>query len=1186
MGATGVYEFPIGPGMDTQRSGAIIEMQEDNRPALLFGETFSPQSLMYYWLKPGQAEGRRLRFSILAKGEGLTRNFIFGLQASREGQTIWPGGAGGSGTFDWRPFSFEADFNQIGVPTAAIRLGLQNTEGRAWFRDLRVEEIPVSEHTTVKTEPSDRTFSGRYGSVDFGPNRFHVPDFDASRNLIQNPSFVDGLDFWVRSGLNYTQEVVRDDGAPLYTLDDTTAVDGRYSLRQEIIEGHAAAPATFAIPLEQGTDYTLSFHAKTDAPETVRLSVGGITCRWDTFLPVLRFRLGTDWQRYTYTFKSPGKIAQIHLGGARGAAPGNIWIDAVQLEKGTEATAFTRRPASVSMRSNAKNNLSEPGTPAGIRLLPSTRVPGKGSLGYVVRDFFGDERFSGTVDFETTEADTPVEIPLPECDDLPSGSYVVETKIELPDGFSHSAWHRFVRMHFMDGTHKHKKRFSAAGVHAPDGTYEPIVRLFRQMGVGSTCIFETPPPQYQAVLRNHDIEYYCELFRHSGWPATITGLPFNLKSTVNRGQTNGVAFMTDADVERLIEHAMETIAMNPDVKVYKTINEPFMQTEAEIARTVEILAQVRAAVQQAHPDVRLLTPDPANIDHSMSYLETFFKHGGAEASDIVGVHLYRGNPDYMDEDLVKLFGLIDRYMPEAELWSTEGGYYNTFIIPDLGHPHVTHGGDHYRAGNVSYDIGLGERIATAYQIRYRVQSLKHAARLKVDQDWNLISSQRTYLGIDAIPLSAAHTVNTPARLLGSADFVADLKLPNELRGYLFEDDQKRPVAVLWYMNNDTLYKNLPPAVMDASGLGDVEVFDLLCAPVSVDTGTLPLSGYPVFIRGQAGAVDALQGTIESARVQLPEIGDAIGFTFDFDVDGTFKPRFANRFNRVLEGTLVCRSGGTVLLEQALTLAPYETFEPVFAFPAATTALSDAAFHYAFRSSRGEVFTDSAKLQYAGVPSVDAGAFMIDGDASKWDGIPGLVPDNIRRVNPAQDVPGDFSPETKWAWNEDFLYLAMFVRDNDFSPSQSIQFPDHGDSITLFFDAFADNMRQGARMGESQTSEDDQDYQVWFRADGQIDLIRRRCAHWQLSFSRPGRVSGVRGRHERTADGYWMELAVPVVEIQPVNLEPGTVFGMNVLINDYDDGKRTGQAYYGEGEVPASWRAPRDYVFLFLDRDGI
>jgi len=126
---------------DLQKSGAVIEVQEDDKPAVLFGSTDNPQSMMFFWLTKEQCEGKMLKVSILAKGIGLSTGFIFGLQASKNGQNIWPAGTSGSGSFDWKPFSFTADFGALGIDAAAIRIGLQNTQGKVLFRDLKVEVV-------------------------------------------------------------------------------------------------------------------------------------------------------------------------------------------------------------------------------------------------------------------------------------------------------------------------------------------------------------------------------------------------------------------------------------------------------------------------------------------------------------------------------------------------------------------------------------------------------------------------------------------------------------------------------------------------------------------------------------------------------------------------------------------------------------------------------------------------------------------------------------------------------------------------------------------------------------------------------------------------------------------------------------------------------------------------------------
>ena len=67
--------------------------------------------------------------------------------------------------------------------------------------------------------------------------------------------------------------------------------------------------------------------------------------------------------------------------------------------------------------------------------------------------------------------------------------------------------------------------------------------------------------------------------------------------------------------------------------------------------------------------------------------------------------------------------------------------------------------------------------------------------------------------------------------------------------------------------------------------------------------------------------------------------------------------------------------------------------------------------------------------------------------------------------------------------------------------------------------------------------------------------------------------------------YRFELAIPMVEVKPIELKDGGCFGMNALVYNYDNGKNAGSAYFGSGEFPMSWRAPEEYVFLFLEPSG-
>lgn len=141
-GAKTILEIPFDKTTNPQRSGATFEMQDDDKPAFVFSNSAKPQSMMFFWLKKAQCQGKTFKISIMAKGDKLSKPFIFGLQARKDGKTIWPGNYTKSGTFDWKTFSFTINFKKLGIDNGAIRIGLQNSSGKLLVRNLSVEELP------------------------------------------------------------------------------------------------------------------------------------------------------------------------------------------------------------------------------------------------------------------------------------------------------------------------------------------------------------------------------------------------------------------------------------------------------------------------------------------------------------------------------------------------------------------------------------------------------------------------------------------------------------------------------------------------------------------------------------------------------------------------------------------------------------------------------------------------------------------------------------------------------------------------------------------------------------------------------------------------------------------------------------------------------------------------------------
>jgi Carbohydrate binding domain len=157
-------------------------------------------------------------------------------------------------------------------------------------------------------------------------------------NYLQNAGFECGLYPWGKAN-GYSGYVLPQQ------LDTTTAAEGKTSLKMTPLGTWAVESKM--VPLAPGP-YTLSFYAKADKPVRLGAAVYGATedLKGDAPTGVGRtVELTDQWKRYSAAGRiesKPGLLYTVRFGGTQ-EAPANVWLDAVQLENGAEATAF--RPA-------------------------------------------------------------------------------------------------------------------------------------------------------------------------------------------------------------------------------------------------------------------------------------------------------------------------------------------------------------------------------------------------------------------------------------------------------------------------------------------------------------------------------------------------------------------------------------------------------------------------------------------------------------------------------------------------------------------------------------------------------------------------------------------------------------------------------------------------------------------------
>lgn len=1047
----------------------------------------------------------------------------------------------------------------------------------------------VAIFTGILSSAEKIPFSGRIKGIDFSPNEFHLPETFQMKNAVPNSSFEEGFEYWQIGTWSKKTTTARSAGFRHFMeVDETTARSGKRSLKLNFGKGNCPSTCFFPVATIPGKFYTFSFYAKATEVGTTG-KIRGVSDRWDHFPPALAFRMQTDWVRYVHTFKAPGKMLTLQIGAEEPSKKGSFWIDDVQFEEGERATPYIEQQIGVGLETSQPGNLSQPGEKAGVKLRVRSSQPGKGTLSCRIYDFFRNTLFQKTFSFELNKPYEPVFLPIPACDSFPSGVFIAEIQAKMENGVKTTSWKRFVRMNYLDGTHKNRSLFSGMG-RDPFfyGDSQGFVAFQKRVGIGSVVSFQTLNPEYQRLLTENNIWNCGMLFNINEWKSDL-GSRYSFRGAElfgKQGLKSLIAF-PQSEIPKVVEEACRIIRKNPDVRVFKTVNEPHTVTEAETVKLIQILKAIRKEAEKIRPDIILLTPDCANIAVAIPYLEMFFRLGGAKACHAIGIHLYQGDPDVNDENLRTVIALSDRHFGKnSKIFQTEAGYYMPVRIPDL---QLTgfFCGDKFRAGNLSYDVSRGEMNALAAQLRFRLATLKHAKRVAMDVDWNWAGNNCPQMGLDGIPNGIVFAINTPARLLGNADFIADIRRPGGYpRGYLFLNEfrgngygtglsGKVPVAAIFSSQKGW---------MDVSAFPKNTVFfNALGAKFSPINGKIQLSPLCIFIATPGADAETLKKHCETAKTEIRFTGKPLECTHSLSVDGTLKLTFVNRGPDLLSGSLnISMPSESIDTRYELSLKPDERMSLSLKTGNVDDVLREKPIKVTFRSKKGnsQIFTPGASALTAHKVGHE---FQNDDLWTRWDKIPAsrlrprffksAAQNNKSSLSEEQN----FLPKMKLAWDEYNLYLFFDVVDNIFFPSPTPQMPKRGDCIQLFFDPLCD-----AKSLENY-EDDDHWYEVLFRSGEEPQVFRRRAAQWQMAFNHPGFTRKVKSSFRKTANGYQCQFLFPASECAPVLLRSGSSFGFAPQIFDVDVFNSC-SAVAGPGNMEIlTWRGPEYYFKVFLTK---
>ncbi len=302
-----------------------------------------------------------------------------------------------------------------------------------------------------------------------------LPDMKSSRNLLLNPSFEQGAScgmFIQMPGFEASQKKY---DAKQYAIDHTVAKFGKASLRintwaKERTNGDSRAITncgnilTFPVLLEPG-DYTFSFYAKGNrAGQDIAVWFPSTwmhgSNRWLSHPTEQLFPVTSEWKRFETRVTVPHDLpVRVAFNAISPTGDGSVWIDGMQLERGTKLTPFTARAAEGELITSADNNFIRAGEPIRARLRITTSVPNaSGTVKVTVRNFFGETLFSDTFPFKSN-ADGIAEIPLPLEGKIQRGIFVVKAEYDMADGTKTYDFSRFGVMDFLENKHRLKNIF-------------------------------------------------------------------------------------------------------------------------------------------------------------------------------------------------------------------------------------------------------------------------------------------------------------------------------------------------------------------------------------------------------------------------------------------------------------------------------------------------------------------------------------------------------------------------------------------------------------------------------------------------------------------------------------------------------------------------------------------------------
>ncbi len=966
-----------------------------------------------------------------------------------------------------------------------------------------------------------------------GGNDPVMPQYPAGQNMLTNTTFAGGLYAWQFAsigqmvdggGWRITPEGGRNGGA----CAEYTSVKGR------------ATPmlASFPVLVEPGKDYTLSFYARCDNPKA-QLYVVAQTAEWPVFAGKKFFkpgRQGKDWVRYTLPLKAPGSLMRVNFGdhwnSALPEADGmKIYLDDVQLVAGADAGALPQAPLVCGTKTAAKNDVFFTGEPAPVDVVlynaTAAELPATAKI--EVRDVF--RRVVQTKDFSATlpangQAQTTIDLAATGL----SGLFSIRV-VATAGAFTGEFFGRAVRLAPVDKSLRFRYMYHIEGQPSVEE-----VQWRQRLGYRGTLSFQiiSDPalfPQYEKL----------------GWKHITSLLEADRTVPVELFQQK----MTEADWDKLFAWGDERIARFPGMpNWYKSMNEPEIPRRTWTPQEhVRIVKHLHEKVKAISPQAVVLSPEPCSTTTSgRDWLDKFFAAGGNQWIDGLGSHTYRARPESpdLDKDIEQLKLLKKKYGIESKpMYFTEGEGFTTYTVPARNMAPFN-GNIDFRLGMLSLDVGPSETAAAALLARTLLVCLKNADDVRSYLTW----------GDDfecGRPWAMIASANYLLARAGDAEFVTERTVGDQCRSYVFNSPTQGPVAVLWChdLAVEKLEKEKPLAALSTLGhkleLRDMDG-NVFAAQEQGGKLCFPLGSHPVYIGAASGeklSAEDLTAVLDASQVgkngvQTVELSTRLAGLNQLQLKlGNLLPRpVSGEWSAAIEGKEAAR--GSVELpakgERTVTVP----------LPGRADALNCVPLTFGFVQKNGGHFGQVLDYRWFGFHRLGNDS---TGTGEWWKDIaPIRIASAVAIVNGKAPWggEGDLSAACWFAYTDQEMLIHLEVKDDVAQfPADSRSFWQN-DSVQLYMDLFGDGQQKAGQ------GYDSNDTTFWIaKVGGQDTIVRDRAPEWQISFVKPGPVSGAKVSIVRQNELTVYDIRLPKDQVSPIALKPGATFNCALVINDAD-----------------------------------